>query len=88
MSDRTAYMCNLMGWGIGVDATKTAERCRCCGPFRYDYGAVVNICRGKSYVAKVEVDGEVFEGDFSIIMVRPIVYDRLLDAYEFYHFFL
>ena len=67
---KVMYMCNLLGWGLGVDANVTAEELRCCGPCRYDLGAVWQIIKGVERRAKVNIDGEIFDDDFSIIMIQ------------------
>lgn len=67
---KVVYMVNLLGWGLGVDANTTAESLRCCGPCRYDMGAVWQIILGKERQAKVVVDGHNYDGDYSIIMVQ------------------
>lgn len=64
------YMCNLMGWGLGVDANITAENLRCCGPCRYDIGGIWNILKGLNRRAKVNIDGEILDDDFSCILVQ------------------
>ena len=38
------YLTNLLGVGLGVDANLRAEKWRCCGPFRYDWSIVLEIC--------------------------------------------
>ena len=63
------YMINLIGWGLGVDANVTAESLRCCGPLRYDLGAVWQILLGTERRAKVNIDGEILDDDFSIILI-------------------
>jgi len=69
-TDGVTYMFNLLGWGLGVDANVTAESCRCCGPARYNCGALVQICKGTERTAHIEIDGEVMEKKYSIIMVQ------------------
>ncbi len=65
------YLCNLLGWGLGVDANVTAESCRCFGTWRYDCGAVWQIMRGARRQVRVVLDDEhVYEGDYCLIIVQ------------------
>eukprot|EP00455_Lapot_gusevi_P045341 TRINITY_DN5783_c0_g1_i3.p1 TRINITY_DN5783_c0_g1~~TRINITY_DN5783_c0_g1_i3.p1 ORF type:complete len:374 (-),score=81.18 TRINITY_DN5783_c0_g1_i3:46-1167(-) len=68
--NKVMYMINLLGWGLGVDANETAESCRCCGPCRYDFGAIWQILKGSRRFARCEIDDVTVEGDFCIIMVQ------------------
>jgi len=45
MDGNTHYCINILTWGLGSDANKTAESLRCCGKMRYDCGALYQICR-------------------------------------------
>mmetsp|Transcript_37494 Transcript_37494/g.99196 ORF Transcript_37494/g.99196 Transcript_37494/m.99196 type:complete len:220 (+) Transcript_37494:2-661(+) len=43
-AEEEIYMVNLVGLGIGVDANIRADWWRCCGPFRYDWAILLEIC--------------------------------------------
>ncbi|CAD7954882.1 unnamed protein product [Amoebophrya sp. A120] len=44
-STNVKLMHNMLGLGLGVDANIKAERWRCCGPLRYDWSILLEICR-------------------------------------------
>lgn len=55
--------------GLGADSNVTAENLRCCGPMRYDVGALWNVCLGKERHVRFVIDGEVLEGNYNIFLV-------------------
>jgi diacylglycerol kinase (ATP) len=68
--DRVIYLFNLLGWGLAADATATAEECRCLGTLRYDFGAVWQIILGSKRSVRMDIDGEVYEGDYCLVLVQ------------------
>jgi len=66
----SSFFINLFGWGLGVDGNVTAESCRCCGPARYNVGALVQICKGKRRQSSIQMDGKNYEGDYVLILVQ------------------
>jgi YegS/Rv2252/BmrU family lipid kinase len=66
----TKYTVNVMGWGLGVDANVTAEGLRCCGPVRYDVGAVWNIVKNPLRELTCTIDGETLTGTYAVLMIQ------------------
>lgn len=64
------FMLNVLGWGAGADANETAEGCRCLGQKRYDYGALVQICKNRDREATFFFDGEPVQDNFVFALVQ------------------
>ena len=62
------YGFNIIGWGLVSHINSTSEKLRWLGGLRYSVGAIVHIFKNTSFKGKVQVDEEVYEGDFSFVL--------------------
>lgn len=65
----TTYICNMMGYGLGVDANIAAEKLRWLGPLRYDVGIVQEIIKAKQRKTRFTADGTAFALDVSMALL-------------------
>ena len=66
----TRYSINLVTWGLGVDSTIKAEKMRWMGPMRYDVGILMAIMANNRRNAKLTIDGNTIEDDFTLFLIQ------------------
>ena len=59
---------NIVGWAGVVDINITAERLRVLGPTRYTLAALSHILRAKRRRAKIILDEQTIEDDFTLVI--------------------
>ncbi|MBA65115.1 MAG: hypothetical protein CMG55_04870 [Candidatus Marinimicrobia bacterium] len=62
------YAFNIIGWGLATDAGRLAEKLRWIGGIRYDVASIIEVLKGKNRLAKLVIDNEVIEDNFSFII--------------------
>jgi len=68
LDSRAVYACNIVGWGLATDILRRSEWYRWLGESRYTIASLVEVLKGKHRIARLEVEGEVIEGDFSFVL--------------------
>lgn len=59
---------NIVGWGIPTDVNIIAEKIRWLGGQRYNVGAVIEVLRNRTRLAKITMDGQSIAGDYGFIL--------------------
>lgn len=67
-SHHMMYGFNIIGWGLVSHINSTSEKLRWLGSLRYSVGAIIHIFKNTAFKGRVQVDEEVFEGDFSFVL--------------------
>lgn len=68
LSDQVRYACNIVGWGLVTDIGIRSEQYRWTGTSRYTIASAIEVLRGRKRRARLVIDGEVIEDDFSFIL--------------------
>ncbi|WP_337044473.1 diacylglycerol/lipid kinase family protein [Emticicia sp. 17c] len=62
------YGFNVMGWGLVSAINQSAEKLRWLGTARYTIAALIHLFRNPVFKGNVQVDGELFTGNFSFVL--------------------
>lgn len=65
---------NVLGFGLVSQINATSERLRWMGGLRYSIAALPHIFKNPSFRAHVEVDGQIWEGDFCFVLVSNTIH--------------
>jgi diacylglycerol kinase (ATP) len=73
LPDRSLHAVTIVGWGLAADAGVRAERLRRLGASRYSLGLLIEALRGRSRVARIEIEGtdrkaDVAEGRYTMLV--------------------
>lgn len=67
-NEQMIYGFNIIGWGLVSNINMTSEKLRWLGGLRYSIAAIIHIFRNTAFKGKVQIDEEVYEGNFSFVL--------------------
>ena len=70
----TIFAFNVLGFGLVSQINATSERLRWMGGLRYSIAALPHIFKNPRFRAQVEVDGQIWEGDFCFVLISNTIH--------------
>ena len=71
------YGFNIIGWGLFSHANELAEALRWMGRRRYDIAALIRLVQNNQFDGRLEFDGQVVGGGFSVLAAANTMYTGL-----------